>query len=188
MPHTADQNPMKKTAKLCGAKTRAGGSCRRHAMQNGRCRLHGGLSPPPGPAHPRYIHGGRSRRYALVGALSKKYAQHLGDLDYMGLRDEMALISTQIDELVSTGALDTQEGRSEVRELVAERRKLSTAEAQRVKLAQEVMTIEQARAFGAALLEAVRAEAGENLALVERIQNRTITILRSIGAIHQGGS
>lgn len=29
----------------CGARTRAGRPCRSPAMTNGRCRLHGGLSP-----------------------------------------------------------------------------------------------------------------------------------------------
>ncbi len=29
----------------CGARTRAGSPCRSPAMTNGRCRLHGGLSP-----------------------------------------------------------------------------------------------------------------------------------------------
>ncbi len=29
---------------LCGAKTRLGQSCRAKAMQNGRCRIHGGKS------------------------------------------------------------------------------------------------------------------------------------------------
>ena len=34
----------------CGAKTRAGGRCRRLAMRNGRCDMHGGKStgPPKG--------------------------------------------------------------------------------------------------------------------------------------------
>jgi hypothetical protein len=31
----------------CGARTRRGSSCRRPAMRNGRCRLHGGLSTGP---------------------------------------------------------------------------------------------------------------------------------------------
>jgi hypothetical protein len=31
--------------KECGAKTRAGTPCKRPAMVNGRCRLHGGLTP-----------------------------------------------------------------------------------------------------------------------------------------------
>jgi hypothetical protein len=155
-------------------------------MPNGRCDFHGGKSPPAGPAHPAYKHGQRASRYALAGALEGRYARHLEDLDYMALRDEMALVTAQIDALLEAGTLDSEEGRAEVLALVAERRKLATAEAQRVKLARETLTIEQARAFGAALLEAVRLEAGDR-ALVERIQRRTFAILETIGAI-QGGS
>jgi hypothetical protein len=32
-------------SKRCGARTRSGSRCRSPAMPNGRCRLHGGLSP-----------------------------------------------------------------------------------------------------------------------------------------------
>ena len=43
----------------CRAKTRVGGSCRRRAMPNGKCRIHGGLSPgaPRGVANGRYTDG-----------------------------------------------------------------------------------------------------------------------------------
>lgn len=54
----ADINPMQSSsshwskgfaalaaAVRCGAKRRAGGSCRSPAMENGRCRMHGGASP-----------------------------------------------------------------------------------------------------------------------------------------------
>ena len=41
---------------ICGAKTRAGGTCQKHGMFNGRCRLHGGLSPK-GQDHWNYQHG-----------------------------------------------------------------------------------------------------------------------------------
>ncbi|MGH7794231.1 MAG: HGGxSTG domain-containing protein [Candidatus Binatia bacterium] len=40
----------------CGARTRAGGSCRQPAMLNGRCRIHGGKSKS-GKEHGRYKHG-----------------------------------------------------------------------------------------------------------------------------------
>jgi len=40
----------------CGAKTRAGGLCKKPGMLNGRCRLHGGLSPK-GQDHWNYRHG-----------------------------------------------------------------------------------------------------------------------------------
>lgn len=41
---------------LCAAKTRAGNLCQKHGMLNGRCRLHGGLSPK-GRDHWNYRHG-----------------------------------------------------------------------------------------------------------------------------------
>lgn len=40
----------------CGARTRAGGTCRQPAMKNGRCRLHGGKSKA-GQEHGRYTTG-----------------------------------------------------------------------------------------------------------------------------------
>jgi hypothetical protein len=45
--------------RLCGARTRSGAFCRRPAMQNGKCRIHGGLSPgaPRGPANGNYRDG-----------------------------------------------------------------------------------------------------------------------------------
>jgi len=41
---------------ICGAKTRAGGTCRQPPMANGRCRFHGGMSLS-GKAHGRYTRG-----------------------------------------------------------------------------------------------------------------------------------
>ncbi|WP_283813887.1 HGGxSTG domain-containing protein [Bradyrhizobium sp. AUGA SZCCT0169] len=43
----------------CEARTRAGAPCRAPAMSNGKCRLHGGLSPGPpcGAANGRYVDG-----------------------------------------------------------------------------------------------------------------------------------
>jgi len=38
-----NNNPMRR--RLCGAKTRKGKLCRGLAMNNGRCRMHGGNSP-----------------------------------------------------------------------------------------------------------------------------------------------
>jgi hypothetical protein len=34
-------------SKRCGARTRSGKPCQSPAMSNGRCRMHGGLSPGP---------------------------------------------------------------------------------------------------------------------------------------------
>jgi hypothetical protein len=43
----------------CGARTRSGRPCRCPAMRNGRCRIHGGLSPgaPRGSANGRFKDG-----------------------------------------------------------------------------------------------------------------------------------
>jgi hypothetical protein len=43
----------------CGAKTRTGSPCRCPAMPNGKCRIHGGLSPgaPRGAANGNYRDG-----------------------------------------------------------------------------------------------------------------------------------
>ena len=43
----------------CGARTRAGGTCLSPAMLNGKCRIHGGLSPgaPRGAANGRFKDG-----------------------------------------------------------------------------------------------------------------------------------
>ena len=41
---------------LCKAKTRSGSVCQKNGMLNGRCRLHGGLSPK-GRDHWNYQHG-----------------------------------------------------------------------------------------------------------------------------------
>lgn len=59
MPRTLEQ------ARRCGAKTRAGGSCRQAAMPNGRCRMHGGPNPgaPFGPANGAWRHGRMSRAF-----------------------------------------------------------------------------------------------------------------------------
>ncbi|GED33949.1 HGGxSTG domain-containing protein [Brevibacillus centrosporus] len=44
--------------KLCGAKTRSGGPCKKAALANGRCRLHGGKST--GPKDPSKLKGNKN--------------------------------------------------------------------------------------------------------------------------------
>ena len=57
---------------LCEAKTRSGSKCQKHGMLNGRCRLHGGLSPK-GRDHWNYQHGQATKEYrrSTVEANSK---------------------------------------------------------------------------------------------------------------------
>ena len=56
------KNPM---GAACGARTRAGGTCRKPPMPNGRCRFHGGCSTGPRTTEgrerirtARTVHGG----------------------------------------------------------------------------------------------------------------------------------
>jgi ribosomal protein L32 len=39
--------PLAQSCRRCGARTRSGASCKSPAMQNGRCRMHGGTSTGP---------------------------------------------------------------------------------------------------------------------------------------------
>jgi len=66
----------------CGAKTRRATACRSPAMENGRCRMHGGKSPgaPRGRQHGNYKHGERS-----IAAIEfrKHYARLLKDSRFL---------------------------------------------------------------------------------------------------------
>jgi hypothetical protein len=74
-------------AARCGAKTRAGGSCRQPAMVNGRCRFHGGTSTGPrsetGRARARsnrLVHGLRSAEIIALSAAAAAAHRSLGVL------------------------------------------------------------------------------------------------------------
>src|SRR5438094_730039 len=80
-------------AKACGAKTRKGTPCPNPAMANGKCRMHGGLTPS-GPAAPTFKHGGdlRPTSAAALGSLysgryrpneryTERYEASLADLN-----------------------------------------------------------------------------------------------------------
>jgi hypothetical protein len=69
----------------CGAKRqRTGTPCRSFAMANGRCRVHGGATPPA-PVQ----HGLRSIRYK--GRLAERAAEFLADDDPGNLLPELAI-------------------------------------------------------------------------------------------------
>lgn len=60
------------TLPLCGAKNRAGGTCRHKGnIRNGRCKLHGGASTGPinpacGPSNARYTNGLRTKEAIAI--------------------------------------------------------------------------------------------------------------------------
>src|SRR5947209_5999593 len=68
-------------APRCGARTRAGKSCRRPPIRGRkRCRLHGGLSPgaPHGPKNGNFKNGDWTAVYDGDGEIAFKYACELG--------------------------------------------------------------------------------------------------------------
>ncbi len=83
----------------CGAKTRSGGVCQQPAMENGRCRLHGGKSLK-GIASPT-LKTGRHSKYLPV-SLMDNYHEHLGDDNRLVLDPEIALIDTRMGEVIES--------------------------------------------------------------------------------------
>ena len=64
---------------LCGAKTRSGSNCQKHGMLNGRCRLHGGLSPK-GRDHWNYQHGECTKEARMKNIEVSSYLKQLKQL------------------------------------------------------------------------------------------------------------
>lgn len=82
---------------ICGAKTREGGECQTPPMANGRCRMHGGLSPA-GVASGRFKTGKFSRY--LPERLLERYQEAQSDATLLELRDEIALVDTRLLDLL----------------------------------------------------------------------------------------
>jgi hypothetical protein len=75
--------PIKPMRPRCGARTRAGGTCGRSPMANGRCDLHGGKSTgAPRGNRNAWKHGLRSAEYqGMRAALSMMRADLAGISD-----------------------------------------------------------------------------------------------------------
>ena len=68
--HMLGHNPPKRERPRCGAKTRAGGTCKAPALpEKERCRMHGGLST--GPKTPE----GKARTLAALKAGFQRYVE-----------------------------------------------------------------------------------------------------------------
>ena len=70
--------------KRCGAKTRSGKPCRGWAMENGRCRMHGGTNPGRPIIHGRYSVKHRA-------SLNEKMREFLADPAPANLMHELAI-------------------------------------------------------------------------------------------------
>lgn len=90
---------------ICGAKTKRGkGICKRPPMANGRCYHHGGASPAPGPTHPRYKNGVRSKY--LPAAVAKHFDEAMADPEFLSVRENAALVfarKKQLEQRLETG-------------------------------------------------------------------------------------
>ena len=159
----------------CGAKRRDGAECQGWAMENGRCRMHGGTAAV-GIAAPAFKHGRRSR-YNVAAHLTEAHARHLVDPDYLRLVDEIALVSTRIEELAQLDKR-TEDQRAELERLIDLRRKLAETEAKTIKTGHDVLTGEQIALFSRAVLEAVRRHVPERDRL-EAIQRDVFSILQA---------
>jgi hypothetical protein len=84
---------------LCGAKSRAGGTCRKPpAPGRTRCRLHGGASPR-GSDHPRFVHGRYSR---LLPQNMRAQFERLLAAPERSVRDAIDLVRSRRNELLAT--------------------------------------------------------------------------------------
>lgn len=91
-------NPPAPNPRKCGAKLGPDRTCQAWAMPNGKCRIHGGLSPAPGVSHPRYSHGRYSK--SMPTRLRAGYERALEDPDLLNRTEDLGLISARLNELL----------------------------------------------------------------------------------------
>lgn len=86
-------------SRVCGAKTRKGTPCQRRPLKNGRCKLHGGAQPAPGPTHPNWKHG-RYSRYSgsAPERIQERLQQVIDDPEAASLRAELGLMTALTEE------------------------------------------------------------------------------------------
>jgi hypothetical protein len=82
---------------VCGANLKKGGQCKGKAMQNGRCRLHGGLTPS-GVASPHF-QTGRYSKY-LPERMLERYQEAQTDAELVELREEISLTDARLADLL----------------------------------------------------------------------------------------
>ena len=108
--------PMKEPAyKVCGAKTRNGGTCKNAGMTNGRCKFHGGMNPV-GASHHSYKTGRYSK--SLPSKLAARYEESLREREQLSLRPEIALIDAKLNDLL--GRIDDNESGASWKALLGE--------------------------------------------------------------------
>lgn len=92
----------KKGQRICGAKNRRGGRCHKRQLEaNGRCTLHGGHTPPPGPTHQSWLHGRGSKLLeAIPHKMRDGFIASMRDPEIISVRSELGLVDARIMDLV----------------------------------------------------------------------------------------
>jgi hypothetical protein len=154
--------PLPGTRRVCGAHTRAGGSCQNPAMGNGRCRMHGGKAAR-GTEHGRFTHGRYSS--SIPDRLAERFEEALRDEDRHDLRDEIALSEAKIYDLFSSmrdgpagSASEAGERRAwkEVERWVARKTRLVVTDAKLAQERQQVVSVEEVMTLMAGILRAIK--------------------------------
>lgn len=97
-PVSCESMPVKGARKLCGAKLRNKDAiCTNPAMENGRCRLHGGLTPK-GVLQGNFKTGRYSS--SLPVRLAAKYEELRNDPELLNISDEIAILRTRLSDLL----------------------------------------------------------------------------------------
>src|SRR5215204_458912 len=131
--------PLPRNNRLCGATTRRATTCKNPAMANGRCRMHGGLTPR-GTDLPQFKTGRYSR--SLPDRMVERYRAALADEERHDLRDESALSETKVADLLSK--MDRGESDElwiRLRTLEQQVRRASEAGERRAELLGEILTL-----------------------------------------------
>ena len=102
---------------ICGGKTRAGGLCRRAGLKNGRCKLHGGMSPK-GLKSAQFKHGRYSK---ALESLANDIDERVNDPKLLDPRRTIAVqegVLAKMAELAEVG--DGREFRDDARRRLRE--------------------------------------------------------------------
>jgi hypothetical protein len=176
-------------ANACGAKTRSGKPCRMAAMPNGRCRMHGGMSPK-GASHPSFIHG-RWSKY-IPKNLRAVYDAVVNDKELYSMREEIAVLkSTEaqlmqvIDNLRDATKKDDVNARTkawnQLRSVFQERNQLVTAERKHLIDMKATLSVESVVLVITSMVQAVRNivnnPAIERDAILAAVQKETYRLL-----------
>lgn len=139
----------------CRAKSkRSGEQCKRKAMANGVCYMHGGAQKR-GIEHHLTVTGRYSKHLPTKAIAEFQAAMH--DPDLLSMRTDIALIDLRLNELISQSGEDLPDAKTwkEIRAVVHDRRALVETERRRLIDMQQMITGEQAMLLVARLYDSV---------------------------------